>query len=171
MRPYQLTISIFQEPTFQVPTTTMLSLSCLCGIICLFAFPSISASPIAQSSFNRRQADCTDRTKGFDSTCWAAAPGLGLSTWLANWNATTPVCTTPAQESCCKEDELWANCFIRLGTNGLVTDDCSVINKACASEPTYAEEPVAPVIAPEVYYIIHNIYCMSAINYFVRSAC
>lgn len=149
----------------------MLSLSYWRAIMSFLAFYSTSASPIAQPSLDRRQADCTDRTKGFDSTCWEAAPGLGLSAWLTNWRATTPVCTTPTQDGCCKQNELWANCFIRLGTNGLVTDDCSIINKACASAPTYAEEPVAPVIAPEVYYIIHNIYCMSKLQRFVRSAC
>ncbi len=138
-----------------------MSLKYLSSIITFLSIYLTSASPVTQPYLRGRQADCTDRTKGFDSTCWGASSGLGLSAWLTNWNATTPVCTTPAQNGCCKPNEVWANCFVRLGTNGLVTEDCSIINKACASEPTYAEEPVSSIIAPEVYYIIHNIYCMS----------
>lgn len=131
----------------------------LYSFITFLAFGSISASPVTNYSPRSLQANCTDRTNGFDSACWAADVGLGLSAWLTNWKATTPVCTESNQHGCCKPNEVWANCFTRLATNGLITEDCAVINKACASQPTYAEEPVADVIAPEVYYIVHNIYC------------
>lgn len=119
---------------------------------------STSAYPVTQPPLLPRQTDCTVLNQGFDPSCWSV---LGLSKYLDNWNKTTPVCTANNGNGCCNPDELWSNCFIRLATNGLRTDDCSIINKACASEPTYAEEQVTSVIAPEVYYIVHSIYYMN----------
>ena len=131
------------------------SLSTLMSFLALY---SASAYPIIQPLLLQRQTDCTVLNRGFDSSCWST---LGLSDYLDNWNKTTPICTPNNGDGCCNPDELWSNCFVRLATNGLRTDDCSIINKACATEPTYAEEQVASAIAPEVYYLVHNIYCTS----------
>lgn len=122
--------------------------SALAGIMILHL---AATSPIKAAFHSIRQTNvCTDPRFDFDSSCWST---LNLDTSLASWNRT--ICVRDDDPTCCQSDELWSSCFIRLGTNGTDHDDCSrVANSICASEPPYGSS-----IAPEVRYIIHNIYC------------
>ena len=112
----------------------------------------IHALPLTQILEHRQANICTDGRWGIDSSCWT---DLNLTSYLTQWNTTTPVgCDDP---TCCRETELWSQCFIRLASNGTDHDDCSQIGGCTSSDPS--NFPVDSSIAPEVGYIVHNIYC------------
>lgn len=112
----------------------------------------------------RQLIDCKDMAAEFDESCWAT---LGLSDYLLDpvtgWAATTRTCSTVADgtdsdgSDCCKGDEPWSKCFLRLA-HGVAGSDCSEINaQVCTWDSTLA---VAPIIAPHVRYVMRNIYGM-----------
>ena len=112
----------------------------------------------------RQLIDCRDMAAEFDESCWAT---LGLSDYLLDpvtgWNVTTRRCsmvddgTDSDGSDCCKGDEAWSKCFLRLA-HGVAGSDCSEINaQVCTWDSTLA---VAPSIAPQVRYVMRNIYSM-----------
>lgn len=110
----------------------------------------------------RATFNCTDLHADFDETCWAY---LGLSDYLLDpvtgWNKTTRICSTVEDgtdsdgSDCCKPDQPWSTCYLHLA-HGVAGSDCSEINaQMCSWDPTMA---VAPSIAPQVRYVMRNIY-------------
>ena len=110
----------------------------------------------------RQVVNCTDIHADFDESCWAT---LGLSDYLLDpitgWNVTTRVCSTTDDgtdsdgSDCCKPDQPWSTCYLHLA-HGVAGSDCSEINaQMCSWDPTLA---VAPIIAPQVRYVMRNIY-------------
>ena len=98
----------------------------------------------------------------FDESCWAT---LGLSDYLLDpvtgWNVTTRRCSLVEDDTdsdgsdCCKIGEPWSKCFLHLA-HGVAGSDCSEINaQMCSWDPTLA---VDPSIAPQVRYVMRNIY-------------
>ena len=108
----------------------------------------------------RQWVNCEDEKANFDASCWDT---LKLTDWLTGWNAYTPICTDDRSDprmdgsGCCRQDEGWARCFLRLarGTND---QDCTVINdQKCASD--IEVDPSLPKdIMPQVRYIQKNIH-------------
>lgn len=138
------------------------SSSCLC---LLSALPFVAASPIPETTVQTRQVvNCTDLEANFDSSCWTT---LGLSRYLeypeTGWIFTTPKCTEDqGGANCCKPDQPWSTCYLRLA-HGYPGQDCSEINsQACTWDATLA---VDPRIAAEVRYVIRNIYSMFSSSY------
>ena len=127
--------------------------------LCLFsALPFVATSPIPETALQTRQTvNCTDLGANFDSSCWIT---LGLSGYLSypetGWMYTTPNCTEDQSgANCCKPDQPWSTCYLRLA-HGYSGQDCSKINPtACTWDPTLA---VDPKIAAEVRYVSRNIY-------------
>ena len=110
----------------------------------------------------RALVNCTDMSADFDESCWAT---LGLSDYLLDpvtgWNATTRRCSTVEDgtdsdgSDCCKTDQPWTTCYLHLA-HGVAGSDCSEINaQMCTWDPTLA---VDPRIAPQVRYVMRNIY-------------
>lgn len=124
----------------------------------------ILASPLPRSNVEARYiANCTDLGAKFDPSCWYT---LDLSDYLVHpttgWIFTTPQCLGHDDgHDCCLEGELWSICYLRLA-HGFDGDDCSEINtQSCSYDPTMA---VDPRIAPEVRYVMRNIYSIN--NFF-----
>ena len=122
------------------------------------------AAPLKPPIEPRQLVDCRDMAAEFDESCWAT---LGLSDYLLDpltgWNATTRTCSTLDDgtdsdgSDCCEGDEPWSKCFLRLA-HGVAGSDCSEINaQLCTWDSTLA---VAPSIAPQVRYVMRNIYGM-----------
>ncbi len=109
--------------------------------------------------------DCTDLKAAFDSRCWAE---LDLTAYLTDpvtgWNQTVRRCNTAdtAQNDdgadCCKPNEAWTTCFLRLG-HGSPGQDCSQINAQFCSYQSTLDPNIAPALQPKVQYMMKNIYC------------
>ena len=106
------------------------------------------------SSLEPRSINCTDLGAPLDASCWAT---LDLSDWLTNWNNTTPTCTQDQDgAACCLVGEAWNRCFLRLA-HGSAGSDCTNINMQGCTWTQYLA--VSHDIAPQVFYIMTNIYC------------
>ena len=115
---------------------------------------TVTPAPLSHPT-DRRQTDvCFNGQWGVNSSCWDK---LNLTTYLTDWEEKTPICKD--DPACCKPDELWSQCFIRLASNGTDSDDCSKSGGCISSDPTFL--PVDASIVPEVKYIVHNIYSMN----------
>ena len=114
--------------------------------------------PIQGSYLRSRQiVNCTDLAAPFEESCWEI---LDLSTWLSNFNQTTPICqgAGPGQDgsACCGPTEAWSTCFLRFA-HGYPGEDCTVLNTGfCAYDATLTANVVDP--APEVAYVMKTIY-------------
>ena len=120
-----------------------------------------SAALLGTPSLAERQVvNCTDPQADFSEECWGM---LNLTSWLQNWNQTTRICSTVDDgtdsdgSECCKPDQPWTTCFLHLA-HGVAGSDCSEINaQPCSWD---AEVAVDPSIAPQVRYVMRNIYGM-----------
>lgn len=107
--------------------------------------------------------NCTDLGASFDARCWN---DLNLTTYLFNWNATTRVCDEVQSaadndgSNCCKPDEPWTTCYLRLA-HGSPGQDCSQINPQMCTYSSLMDPYMDPSIKPEVQYVMKNIYCES----------
>lgn len=125
----------------------------------------------AEHMEKRQVVNCTDPRALFDGSCWAT---LNLTYYLNKWNHTTPTCPTSVNitkddegsvegihdyseydgSSCCKLNEPWTTCFLRVAA-GRPASDCSVINtQSCHYDLTATDS----TLAPEVRYILKTIY-------------
>lgn len=109
--------------------------------------------------------DCTDLKAAFDSRCWAE---LDLTAYLTDpvtgWNHTVRQCgagDTARNDDgadCCKPNEPWTTCFLRLA-HGTPGQDCSQINAQFCSYQSGLDPNIRPDLQPKVQYIMKNIYC------------
>lgn len=116
----------------------------------------ISASPLRprQQTYN-----CTDPHAALDSRCWAE---LGMVDFLnhpkTGWNATTKTCdTSPDGVNCCRLNEAWSTCFMRLAL-GSPGNDCSQINIQTCSFQVPAAGQVDPTLKPKYEYALKAIF-------------
>lgn len=131
--------------TMRLHPLLIASAVCILGQVTAFPFPD-------HQHTSRQSVNCTDLQASTDSSCWQ---GLQLTNWLTNWNTTTPVCGPNEDDAdCCQSTEPWTTCFLRLARNN---GDCSQINIQTCSWNSLLQ--VSSDIAPEVFYIIKNIYC------------
>lgn len=134
------------------------------GLVSLLLAQLALTSPLPDLDLYPRQGiDCSDLNPAavFDSSCWAA---LDLSEWLNNpktgWHATTPVCTGSEDGSnCCKSNEAWTTCFLRLAHNN-PSYDCSQINPQSCPDDATLSPYLSPSIVPQTRYVVKNIYGM-----------
>lgn len=113
------------------------------------------ASPLHEFHLGRRNdtSPCEDLSATFGSDCWGT---LGISDWLSNWKANTPICGGDGGE-CCEQTEPWTTCFLRLG-HGSDGDDCSQINvQTCAYDGTLSST-LSAGDKPYYHYVMKNIY-------------
>ncbi len=109
--------------------------------------------------------DCTDLKASFDSRCWAE---LDLTAYLTDpvtgWNNTVRRCDVAETArnddgaDCCKADEVWTTCYLRLA-HGSPGQDCSQINAQSCSYQSTLDPNMDPAIKPKVQYMMRNIYC------------
>ncbi len=128
-------------------------------VVVLAGASLIRAIPSHGSSLSLRQSndtiDCHDLNPEtlYDASCWAK---LDLSNFLNNWRA-PKVCNTGV--NCCKPDEEWSTCFLRLGKgdSGL---NCTMIasnTNDCAYNRVLAED-LDPSIKAQVRCITGTIF-------------
>ena len=124
----------------------------------------LSASGMPQSLKARQitnSTSCQNPRTEPDASCWNS---LNIASYLddpvTGWNKTTPICAPQTEDAlnCCRADEDWSTCFIRLGT-GEVANVCNSITQnrgACQFAP---EAPnLAPSIQGQVRYVLQNIF-------------
>ena len=133
----------------------------LCGIT-LLCINDACASPTTGGLLATRDVNCTGGAGAvYDDSCWAT---LNMTSWIKNWNATTPKCSGSADGSdCCapsnNPNEPWSTCFLRLAL-GDSDYDCSQINlKSCSLEGfVLASNYNTSVDMPQYRYAVRNIY-------------
>lgn len=107
--------------------------------------------------------NCTDLGAPFYYKCWN---DLNLTSYLFNWNATTRVCSQVQSAAnndgsdCCKSDEAWTTCYLRLA-HGTPGSDCSQINPQMCTYSSALNPYMDPSIKSQVQYVMKNIYCES----------
>ena len=107
------------------------------------------------TSLKARSVNCSDLHAPTDSSCWQ---GLNLTAWLTNWNQTTPTCNDDQDgANCCQVGEAWNKCFLRLA-RGSSGSDCTQINAQACTWSQYEYLAVDQDIAPQVFYVMTNIY-------------
>jgi len=106
--------------------------SSLTRLVVAFIISFASCSPLLSSSesysLESRGINCEDTAAAFDSSCWDT---LNIAKFLndpvTGWKKTTPTCTaTGSGATCCRADEPWSTCFLRLYC-GKPGTDCSDI--------------------------------------------
>lgn len=139
--------------------------SAYAGLVSLVLGQLALTSPLPDLDLAARQEiNCSDLNPAavFDASCWG---GLDLSDWLnhptTGWKARTPVCTSSEDGSnCCKPNEPWTTCFLRLAHNN-PSYDCSQIDpQSCPGDATLSTY-LSPSIVPQTRYVVKNIYGMS----------
>lgn len=119
----------------------------------------------------RATYNCTDPAAAWDQRCWDE---LDLSGWLndpeTGWNHTVRICgvmentESNTGADCCKPDEPWTTCFLRLGRGG-PGSDCSQINaQSCVYQGIFSPR-LKPEDRPKYQYVMKNIYCESSLGF------
>ena len=121
-----------------------------------------------------RGANCAGGSAApYDEFCWSS---LGLSGWLKEWNATAPRCGSfDDGTKCCgpnkNTNESWSTCFLRLAL-GDSDFDCTQINeKSCSLEGFRLSASANSSNAPQLRYVVRNIYGMSLHKSRLRYTC
>ncbi|KAL8660141.1 MAG: hypothetical protein Q9226_000047 [Calogaya cf. arnoldii] len=121
----------------------------------------------------RQQVNCTDPAAFFFSECWTI---LNIHDYLLNpqtgWIATTRICQDSGGRNednnganCCRDQEAWATCYLRLAIPGSDQDCTSTSGDRCDGAMLQTIQ-VDPSIRPYVRYTVKNIY---AINNFFQT--
>ncbi|KAL8993090.1 MAG: hypothetical protein Q9169_006604 [Polycauliona sp. 2 TL-2023] len=120
----------------------------------------------------RQQVNCTDPLAFFFQECWSI---LNVNEYLTNpqtgWLATTRICQNSGGRNvdnngrnCCKKDEPWSTCYLRLAIPK--SDyDCTATNVDRCDSAMLQGVNVDPSIEPWVRYTVKNIYAIN--NFFV----
>ena len=124
-----------------------------CQALSIRAFPHA----ITQVSSGGVPTKCTDLEADLDAECWSA---LNLPEYLTGWNKTTPTCKDNSGDfdKCCKVEEPWANCFLRLASG--VADACHhpvASNATCPIDVRVNTTHVDESAAPKARYILRTI--------------
>lgn len=115
----------------------------------------------------RQQVNCTDPYAFFFSECWGI---LNIQDYLIDpetgWIATTRICQDSGGRNednnganCCRKDEPWSTCYLRLAIPGSDHDCTSTSVDRCDAAMIQGIK-VDPSIHPYVRYTVKNIYGM-----------
>ena len=116
-----------------------------------------SSNAVAPRSNGGIPTKCTDLKADLYAECWSA---LNLPEYLTGWNKTTPTCKNNSDDisNCCKVDEPWANCFLRLASG--VTDACYhpvASNATCPIDVRINTTHLDKSAAPKARYVLGTI--------------
>lgn len=103
---------------------------------------------------SRDLVTCQDPNAGIDPSCWDL---LDLTTFVTNWNKTTPVCPPgPTTGKCYSATEAWTTCFLRMNQpeSG---PDCTTIS-SCAFSPSLRAIPNDSHMTAQAHYVVFDIY-------------
>ena len=105
--------------------------------------------------------NCTDVRAIIDSSCWNT---LDIPKYLDGWNKTTPTCAAndDAGLACCHAGEAWSTCFIRLSYDAVGADCANITPQGCGYPGLSLSPTLSPSIAPQVRYVLQNIYNVHA---------
>lgn len=153
--------SIKSISTYPIPAAVMSSP--LTRLAVVFIASLACCSPLSSSyeprSLESRGTNCVDPAAAIDSTCWDT---LNIAKYLndpvTGWKKTTPTCTsTDSGVTCCRADEPWSTCFLRLysGRPGTDCSDITHIENECQL-PSPASS-LAPSIAASARYVVYAI--------------
>lgn len=128
-----------------------------------FIFSLASCSPLLTSigprSLESRGINCVDTATAFDSSCWDT---LNIAKFLndpvTGWKRTTPICTlSDSGATCCRADEPWSTCFLRLysGKPGTDCSDIAHIKNDCQLQSPAPD--LTPSIAASARYVVYAI--------------
>lgn len=128
----------------------------------LVAFPaylsSVAASPVDLASplttlEDRQIANCSDLYATPSASCWDQ---LKIPDYLTGWKAKTPICTsTDDGSNCCKPNEAWSTCFLRLAT-GTTGSDCTTIAVGSCSN-SHVATSLSPDIVVQANYVVSTV--------------
>ena len=111
------------------------------------------AAPV-EALQSRDLATCQDPNAGIDPSCWDL---LDLTTFITNWNKTTPMCPPgPTTGKCCGATEAWTTCFLRMNQPESGSD-CTTIS-SCAFSPSLKTIPNDSHMTAQAHYVVFNIY-------------
>lgn len=120
-----------------------------------------NALPASDHLLGPRDVDCTGIADiPYNDSCWAT---LNMTSWMKNWNTTTPRCNNTADgTNCCgpdgNKDEPWSRCFLRLAL-GDADYDCTQINlQSCSLEGFQLDSRYKASERPQLRYAVRNIY-------------
>lgn len=154
---------------FDMTVTMPSALACLTATL---SFSFATCSPLWTLSVSRglqlrQTVDCSDRHALYDYSCWNTLDiAKYLNDPITGWLKSTPACSNNDDGSnCCKRDEAWSTCFLRLA-QGYAGSDCSTIqNDACSFSP-----PLNPTLSPDIFNQVRYVtYAITTINNFFTS--
>lgn len=134
-----------------------------------FVLASSTIATPALSQYRTRRAvspqspiDCTKPEETPNVACWDQ---LSLTEYLTDpvhgWIKTTPTCTTVGSDNadCCRPEELWASCFLRLATGSQQSCDIGSMaeRSQCFNLPTSLRPEIGPAIVNQVGYVLRTI--------------
>lgn len=127
-----------------------------------FIISLATCSPLLTSiesrSLESTGINCVNPATALDSSCWDT---LNIAEFLndpvTGWKKTTPTCT-PADRgaTCCRMDEIWSTCFLRL-YSGRPGTDCSDIAHMNDCQLPSPAQGLAPSIAASARYVVYAI--------------
>ena len=149
-----------------MPCYVLLYITCICFLPFTSSTPLNSLSTrnyppsLLPSHLSTRQdvpfACSGDPLSTFDSSCWDI---LKLEEYLVDpttgWNTTIPKCDDTSK--CCKSDEPWSTCYLRLATGKAGWDCLSIAGDDCTWDRSISDH-LDPSIRGRVRYITKTIF-------------
>ena len=136
---------------------TNLKLNVIFGLLALcLSFATAVPSPSIESRQLANQTKlCRSAPAVFDEACYET---LSITAWLNSWSL--PTCNSSDVANCCRPSENWSNCFLRTAT-GVDLFNCTQFNTgSCAQPPMTLSKQFDNITAPEVWYVVKNIFGM-----------
>lgn len=110
---------------------------------------------------DRQAADCRDLRATRSASCWDE---LKIPEYLASWKTNTPVCTDPNNiAKCCKTDEKWSTCFLRLAKNGDGSTQCDKIGDGNCDDSRVDTASLDSSIVAQVSYVVSTLVAINSI--------
>lgn len=136
-----------------MPCSSTLLLLALPACLSFVAASPVHPAPHPSTLENRQVADCSDLYAVHSASCW---DDLNIPDYLTSWKANTPNCSNGDDGSkCCKPNEAWSTCFLRLAT-GTTGSDCTTITGSCSNNQI-AASTLSPDIVMKASYVVLNV--------------
>jgi len=136
-----------------MPYSSTLLLVALPVCLSFVAASPTHAAPRLPILEDRQVANCSDLRALRSASCWDE---LNISDYLTSWKTNTPICSNGDDGAkCCKPNEAWSTCFLRLAT-GTTGYDCTTITGSagsCSSNHV-ATSTLSPDIVVKVSYVV-----------------
>lgn len=137
-----------------MPCSSTLLLLALPACLLFVAASPGHAAPHLSTLENRQVANCSDLQAVHSASCWDE---LNIPDYLTSWKANTPTCGNGDDGSkCCKPNEAWSSCFLRLAT-GTTGSDCTTLTAGTCSNSQVAASTLSPDIVVKASYVVLNV--------------